>query len=58
MGVAGTSLRSILLSTINLKTSEIVEDARIKNETKIKVTTKTLVNGKWHTTVKFIPREK
>lgn len=33
------------------------EDATIKDETKVKVTTKTLVNGKWQTKVKYVKRE-
>ncbi|MFM9905135.1 MAG: XAC2610-related protein [Pyrinomonadaceae bacterium] len=39
------------------KIFEEVEDALIKDETKIKVTTKTLVNGKWKTSVKYVKRE-
>lgn len=39
-----------------VKVLEVVEDATIKDETKIKVTTKILVNGKWQTSIKFIPR--
>lgn len=33
------------------------EDATIPDETKVKVTTKTLVNGKWLTKVKYVKRE-
>jgi hypothetical protein len=40
------------------KVFEEVEDATIEDETKVKVTTKTLVKGKWQTKVKFVPREK
>ena len=32
------------------------EDATIEDETKVKVTTKRLVNGKWQSKVKFVPR--
>ncbi len=39
------------------KIFEKVEDATIKDETKIKVTTKTLVKGKWKTSVKYVKRE-
>lgn len=40
-----------------VKFFEEVEDALIKDETKIKVTTKTLVGGKWKTSVKYVKRE-
>lgn len=33
------------------------EDATIADETKVKVTTKTLVKGKWQTKVKYVKRE-
>lgn len=33
------------------------EDATISDETKVKITTKRLVKGKWQTTVKFVKRE-
>ncbi len=33
------------------------EDATIPDETKVKVTTKRLVKGKWHTQVKYVKRE-
>ena len=39
------------------KVFEEVEDATIADETKVKVTTKRLVNGKWQTKVKYIARE-
>lgn len=38
------------------KVLSIEEDATIEDETKMKVTTKTLVKGKWQTKVKFVPR--
>ncbi len=34
-----------------------VEDATIADETKVKITTKTLVAGKWRTSVKYVKRE-
>ena len=40
-----------------VKVFEEVEDATIPNETKVKITTKTRVNGKWKTRVKYVPRE-
>jgi hypothetical protein len=40
-----------------VKVFEEIEDATIPDETKVKITTKTLVNGKWKTSVKFVPRE-
>ena len=40
-----------------VKVFEEIEDARIADEKKVKVTTKRLVNGKWKTSVKFVPRE-
>ena len=40
-----------------VKVWEMVEDATIKDETKVKVTTKTLVGGKWKTTTKLVKRE-
>jgi hypothetical protein len=40
-----------------VKVWEEVEDAMIKDETKVKVTTKTLVGGKWKTSVKYVKRE-
>ena len=40
-----------------VKVFEQVEDATIKDETKVKVTTKTLVGGKWKTSVKYVKRE-
>ena len=33
------------------------EDATIPDETKVKITTKMLVNGKWQTKVKYVKRE-
>ena len=38
------------------KVYEEVEDATIANPKKVKITTKRLVNGRWHTTVKYVPR--
>jgi len=38
------------------KILEITEDATIPNEKKTKVTTKRLVNRRWHATVKYLPR--
>jgi hypothetical protein len=38
------------------KVFEVVEDATIANEKKVKITTKRLVNGRWRTTVKYVPR--
>jgi len=40
-----------------VKVWEQVEDATIQDETKVKVTTKTLVNGKWRSSVKYVKRE-
>lgn len=40
-----------------LKVLSIVEDATIPDETKVKVTTKKLVSGKWQTSVKYVKRE-
>ncbi|MBK8465238.1 MAG: hypothetical protein IPL32_05350 [Chloracidobacterium sp.] len=39
------------------KVFEMVEDATIPDEAKVKVTTKTLVNGKWKKSVKYEKRE-
>jgi len=39
------------------KIFEEVEDATISDETKIKITTKTLVKGRWKTSVKYEKRE-
>ena len=39
-----------------VKVFEEVEDATISDETKVKVTTKTLVKGRWKTSVKYVPR--
>ena len=39
------------------KVFEEIEDATIDDDTKIKITTKTLVKGKWKTTVKYEKRE-
>ncbi|HEY8204794.1 MAG TPA: hypothetical protein VIF81_08720 [Pyrinomonadaceae bacterium] len=38
------------------KVLEIVEDATIANEKKVKITTSILVNGRWRRTVKYVPR--
>lgn len=40
-----------------VKIFEEVEDATIANSNKVKITTKTLVKGKWQTKVKFVKRE-
>jgi hypothetical protein len=40
-----------------VKVFEEVEDATIKDETKVKITTKTLVHGRWKTSVNYVPRE-
>jgi len=40
-----------------VKIFEEVEDATITDETKVKITTKKLVNGKWKIRVKYVPRE-
>ncbi len=39
------------------KVFSVEEDATIANEKKVKITTKTLVNGKWQTKVKYVKRE-
>jgi hypothetical protein len=38
------------------KVFEEVEDATIANEKKVKITTKRLVNGRWRSSVKYVPR--
>ncbi len=38
------------------KVLEVVEDATIPNEKRVKITTKRLVNGRWQRTVKYVPR--
>lgn len=40
-----------------VKTFVEEEDATIPDETKVKITTKTLVKGKWQTKVKYVKRE-
>lgn len=40
-----------------VKVFEEVEDATIPDEKKVKITTKTLLNGKWRTSVKYVKRE-
>ena len=40
-----------------VKVFEEVEDATIADETKVKITTKTLVAGRWKTSVKYVKRE-
>ena len=40
-----------------VKVFEETEDATIKDETKIKVTTKTRFGGRWKTSVKYVKRE-
>jgi hypothetical protein len=39
------------------KVFEEIEDATIPDEKKVKVTTKTLVGGRWRTSVKYVKRE-
>lgn len=39
------------------KVFEEVEDATINDQTKVKIITKKLVNGKWQTKVKLVPRK-
>ena len=39
------------------KVSEVVEDATINDQTKVKIITKKLVNGKWQTKVKMVARK-
>ena len=39
------------------KVLEIIEDATIEDESKVKITTKRLVNGKWKTEVKYETRD-
>lgn len=39
------------------KILEIIEDATIEDESKVKITTKRLVNGKWKTEVKYETRD-
>jgi hypothetical protein len=38
------------------KVLEIVEDATIADEKRVKITTKRLINGRWRRTVKYVPR--
>jgi hypothetical protein len=38
------------------KVLEIVEDATIADEKRVKITTRRLVNGRWRRTVKYVPR--
>lgn len=38
------------------KVFEVIEDATIADEKKVKITTKRLVNGRWRTTVRYVPR--
>ncbi|HEY5837950.1 MAG TPA: hypothetical protein VIT19_02870, partial [Pyrinomonadaceae bacterium] len=38
------------------KVLEIVEDATIADEKRVKVTTKRLVGGRWRTITKYVPR--
>ncbi len=46
-----------VVNNLPRKILSVEEDATITDETKVKVTTKTLVGGKWQTKVKFIPRQ-
>jgi hypothetical protein len=39
------------------KVFELVEDATIPDEKRVKITTKILVNGRWKTSVKYVKRE-
>jgi hypothetical protein len=39
------------------KVFEVIEDATIPDEKKVKVTTRKLVNGRWRTKVKYEPRQ-
>jgi hypothetical protein len=39
------------------KVFEEVEDATIQDDTKVKITTKTIAGGKWKTSVKYVKRE-
>ena len=38
------------------KVLEIVEDATIADEKRVKITTKSLVGGRWRTIIKYVPR--
>ena len=38
------------------KVLEIVEDATLADEKRVKITTKRLVGGRWRTTTKYVPR--
>jgi hypothetical protein len=49
--------RYVVVGNKPRKVFEMVEDATISDEAKVKVTTKTLVNGKWKKTVKYEKRE-
>lgn len=40
-----------------VKVRSVEEDATIADETKVKITTKTLVAGKWKTSIKYVKRE-
>ena len=40
-----------------VKVFEEVEDATIPDEARVKITTRTLVNGRWKRSVKYVPRE-
>lgn len=46
-----------VVNNLPRKISSVEENAAIEDETKIEVTTKTLVKGKWRTKVELIPRE-
>lgn len=52
-----TTERYDVVAGVPRKIYERVEDATIPDETKIRVTTKTLVNGKWTTKVTYEKRE-
>jgi hypothetical protein len=49
--------RYAVVSNRPVKIFEEIEDANIPDETKVKITTKTLVNGKWKTAVKYVKRD-
>jgi len=52
-----TTERYSVVNDRPLKIFEEVEDATVPDEPRVKVTTKTLVRGKWKISVKFEDRE-
>ena len=52
-----TSEQYSVVNNQPVKVYQFIEDATIQDETKVKETTKVLVNGKWKTTVKYVKRE-